>query len=171
MNHLRLGLALGLSFLLGSPMVSALQVSKQKIILESLDDLSPCAEKYAIGDCLTGLNDWLKAHPKDNWNAGLKVALVSNKSNALPYFAAAFDQKAGNCKEEVVQDATVAGLSLPPNDPAVATAKKLAFATCWSDWDEDLINALSEGENYKKNACPDLKKKSPTHPKVKEKCH
>src|SRR3989338_7957737 len=89
----------------------ALRFDKGQVILDELDDYDSCQNKDYTGEwCHDALRRWVKAHPKDAFKAGKMTRLKMNHWAAIPFFAQAFDGKAGDCKDEDVSLAVVSAL-------------------------------------------------------------
>ncbi|HVY37108.1 MAG TPA: hypothetical protein VHM31_04215 [Polyangia bacterium] len=111
--------------------------------------------------CLQALDRLVKAQPGQAFAAGKAVRAKMNHAAALPFFAKALENKAdkGRCTDPDLKMALVAGLSLPPENAAAATARQILFDKCWSDAQGPVLQALSQsgaGGYVAENVCPKL---------------
>ena len=135
--------------------------NQQSVQFEALTDYDECQSRDYEGDwCNKALLVWVKAHPKDAFKAGKITRLHMNHYAALPFFTQAFQQKQGDCKDNDLKLAVVAGLGLEPENSLQGQAQKIAFENCFKDLKAALVEGLSEGGYYVSNACAPLRKKS-----------
>jgi hypothetical protein len=145
----------------------ALKVLGEKVVqLESLDDYATCQAKSYSGQwCHEALKDWVKAHPKDAFKAGKLTRASMNHWVAVPFFAQAFDKKAGQCQDEDVSMALASAFALPADkefSPVIQQAKTITFTHCLKDMQDQLGGWASSGSYEKANLCPELSKRGLT---------
>lgn len=132
----------------------ALKVEKEQVILDSLDDYDLCQNKDYDGSwCHDALLRWVNTHPNDAFKAGKLTRRRMNYSAAVPFFAIAFDHKAGDCKDEDVKMAVISALGLPGDaTDMIAKAKSIVFKSC----PNELTQAVADGLSDTSNVCHEL---------------
>lgn len=140
---------------------AALKVSKEEVILDELNDYELCQNRDRSGElCNDALRRWVKGHPADAFKAGKLTRLRMNHWAALPYFAEAFSHKQGNCKDEDVVLAVIAGLGLPPSQKEpLDQASHIAFDLCFNELKPKLIENASPSSTIFVNICHKLDEK------------
>ena len=150
----------------------ALRVVEQQVILDKLDDYNMCQGRDYSGEfCHDALVRWVEKHPADAFTAGKMTRLKMNAWAAIPFFAQAFNDGKGNCKDTDVKLAVVSGLNLPitNNKAVVDDAKKIGFEKCFSEIKEAIIEAATVDSYAFKNTCKELiEQKSLTGAKAKK---
>lgn len=156
-----LGAAVAAAALVLSGHVSALKVMGEKVVkLESLDDYATCqAQSYSGEWCHEALKDWVKAHPRDAFQAGKLTRLHMHHWVAVPFFAQAFEKKAGQCGDEDVSLALKSAFGMPSDEPVVKQAKAIAFNYCLKEMQGKFEGWAAEGSYEKANLCPELDKR------------
>jgi len=139
----------------------ALKVMGEKVVkLESLDDYITCqSQSYAGEWCHEALKDWVKAHPRDAFKAGKLTRANMNHWVAVPFFAQAFEKRAGQCGDEDVSLALKSAFGLPPDYPVVQQAKTIAFNHCLKEMQSKFEGWAAEGSFEKANLCHELGKR------------
>ncbi len=151
---------------------NAYKVVHNEVILGELKDYEKCqADSYSGRPCQDALERWVKDHPDDVFKAGKLTRLKMNAAVAVPFFAQAFDKKKGDCKDQDVQLAVVAGLNLPETDKeVVAQSKKIAFELCYNEMKEAILKETQVGSYLFKNACKELIQKKALNGLKEAKC-
>lgn len=110
------------------------------------------------------LDTYLELTPGLAPEAALEAAHLVKKGHfpyvAMPLFAAAVGNKkdAGACADAALAETVIAALGLPPDDPRAASAKKVAFETCWTALGPKLKAAMVGASSYYlANACQPLR--------------
>lgn len=136
--------------------------SPTELKFKSVGDFTKCASETE-GDqgCLEALDRLVKAQPGQAFAAGKAVRAQMNHAAAIPFFAKALEKKAdkARCTDPDLKMALVAGLSLPPENAAAVSARRILFDQCWSDAQGPLLQALSQsatGGYVAENICPKL---------------
>jgi len=150
----------------------ALKVLGEKVVqLESLDDYSTCqAQSYSGGWCHEALRDWVKKHPGDAFKAGKLTRLNMNHWAAVPFFAQAFEKKAGQCNDEDVKLSLASAFGLPADreyQPVINQAKSIVFNSCSKELSEYLESWVNNGSYEKQNLCADMTKRGISAPACK----
>ena len=140
----------------------SLQVDKGKVTLEKLEDYELCQKHDYSGDwCDEALKNWVKQKPEDAFKAGKLTRKAMNAWGAVPFFATAFMQKNGDCKDSDVQLAVIDGLKLPISSKPeiVESSRKIAFDICFKELKAALLNETSPGSIFFENTCTLLSEK------------
>lgn len=151
----------------------AFRYDKQKLELnlDNIKEYNACQDHdYSGEECQVALERWVAAHPNDAFQAGKLTRGKMNAYVAVPFFQKAFDKKKGNCKDEDVKLAVLAGFGLPSDNPTAKASQKIAFEACFNDLKADLIKGLSDGGYFADNACAGLKKKNSVPAEAADKC-
>jgi hypothetical protein len=136
---------------------NAMKYKDGQVTLETLDDYDACQDQsYSGAMCHDALTRWVTKHRGDAFKAGKMTRLKMNHYNAIPFFVKAFENKAGDCKDEDLKLAIIAGLGLAPDDTKLVGAKKLGFTTCAKELQPALVNELSSTGYYADNVCGPL---------------
>lgn len=152
--------SLTLSFFFSDP-VHALRVVEKQVVFDELDDYILCQKKDYSGDfCQDALRRWVKNHPADVWKAAKMTRKTMNSWVAIPLFEQAFASKQGECKDEDVHLAVVAGLNLPPDRTEIlGPAKKIGLELCFNEMKDKLVESADSDSFLFKNICKDLSSK------------
>ena len=112
--------------------VNAMKVKEGKIILEKINDYEFCQSKDYTGDfCHQALLEWVEKNPKDAFRAGKMTRLKMNHWVAMPFFAKAWEQGIGDCKDEDVKLSVLSALSLPSNQQdVIKSAVEISLNKC-----------------------------------------
>jgi len=150
-----------------SPNAFALKVLGEKVVrLESLSDYTTCqAQSYSGAWCHEALKDWVKAHPSDAFKAGKLTRASMHHWVAVPFFAQAFDKKAGQCGDEDVTMALTSAFALPADTeftPVINQAKTIVFTHCQKETKDYLESWVNSGSYEKANLCPEMAKRGLT---------
>ena len=167
------GLALALACLMLPESAMALRLVHGQVILDKLDDYKNCQNEDYTGDfCQDALKRWVEAHPSDAFKAGKMTRKIMNSWAAVPFFAQAFDQNVGDCKDEDVKLSVVSALDLPADrdDNVIPQARKIGFDLCFNDMKNALVDALDDSRYAFKNLCHDLAAKGAISGMKLEKC-
>jgi hypothetical protein len=151
----------------------ALQVKNEQVILDELADYETCQRRYYAGDwCHDALKRWVKDHPEDAFQAGKMTRKAMQHWVAVPFFANAFEQKKGDCKDKDVQLAVVSALNRPAEQSRalIDQAKKIGFETCFAETKDAIVAAASTDSYLFRNACRDLLAKGLLSGLKKRKC-
>lgn len=140
----------------------ALRGGRGGVRLESLDDYATCqSQSYSGRPCHLALVEWVKAHPGDAFRAGKLTRAHMNHYVAVPFFVQAFEAQKGDCADEDVRLATIAGLGLSPDDANAAGAKKIAFTWCKKDLAAAVRAELTSRGYFADNVCSVIKSELP----------
>jgi hypothetical protein len=136
----------------------ALKVVNEQVILESMDDYPLCQTRDYDGSwCNDALQRWVKTHPNDAFKAGKLTRRAMNAWGAVPFFAVAFGQKAGDCKDEDVKMAVMSALGLPADHKEViAQAKSIVFKSCPAELEQAAADGTAESDYFLQNVCKEL---------------
>src|ERR1700735_5359469 len=111
------GFIFALIFVIRPESTMALQVVHGQVILNTLDDYNSCQGYDDTGNmCQDALKRWVRAHPADAFKAGKMTRRIMNSWVAVPFFAQAFDDKVGDCKDEDVKLSIVSAFGLPADN-------------------------------------------------------
>ena len=170
-NNFKL-LVIGLVVSAAALVADAYKVKDGEVILNDLNDYNKCqVDDYGGRYCQDALERWVKANPKDVFKAAKMTRLKMNAAVAVPFFAQAFDQKLGDCKDEDAVLAVVAGLNLPESDKeTIAKAKKIAFDLCYNEMKDAILKESGTDTYLFKNACKDLLAKKALNGLKEAKC-
>lgn len=154
------------------PSAQALRADKGQVFLDSLEDYNRCqGHDYSGEFCQDALERWVSDHPDDVFKAAKMTRLKMNSYVAVKLFAQAFDRKKGDCKDQDVHLAVIAGLGLPESyTEQVAQSKKIAFELCFDQLKDQLIKESTVGSYTFKNSCKELDAKGLLSGLKKKKC-
>jgi len=148
------------SALLLSPFSAfALKEVDKQIILEKIEDYEICQSRDYSGDfCHEALVRWTEKHPMDNFKAGKMTRKIMNAWVAIPFFAKAFDNKKGDCKDEDVKLAVASAINLPTssNKEVVDQAKKIGFELCYKENEASILKVAQIDSYAFTNVCKEL---------------
>jgi hypothetical protein len=136
-----------------------MQITKSKVIFETLDDYSGCHEKNISGSlCHKALTKWVKAHPSDAFKAAKLTRLHMNHWLAVPFFEKSVGQPDFNCKDSDLKLAVVGGLNLPKtgNEKVIESSEKIAFEKCSKEMKKSVTEAAVLDSNLFVNVCHKL---------------
>lgn len=138
----------------------AFQVKDGNFIMENLEDYSKCqAGSWSGAPCEEALQKWVKANPADVFKAGKLTRKHMNAWGAIPFFAQAFREKKGDCKDADVNLAVLSALALPKSKgQVVVDAKTLAFEVCKGQFDPDILKETEQDGYVFFNTCKELQK-------------
>lgn len=134
----------------------ALKVVNEQVILEKIDDYHLCQKKDYSGEfCHEALLRWVEKTPADAFKAGKMTRQTMNASQAIPFFAKAFELKQGQCKDRDVSQAVVSALGLPAdaNKELLEQARTIAFNLCFADVKEAILKEASAESILFANTC------------------
>lgn len=138
--------------------VNAMKVKEGKIILEKINDYEFCQSKDYSGDfCHQALLEWVEKNPKDAFQAGKMTRLKMNPWAAVPFFAKAWEQGAGDCKDEDVKLSVLSGLGLPSNQQdVIKAAVEISLNKCRNELQSEVVNLAKSNDYVLKNTCKTL---------------
>ena len=135
----------------------ALMFKDGKVILENLSEYPSCQGKDYSGEwCHAALQDWVKAHPSDAFEAGVMTRKIMIGHNAVPFFYEARDSKSFDCKNEQLKLAVMSGLGQPSDYPVVKLSQEL-FTKCKADLEAAVSDESSKDSYVFNNICSQLK--------------
>lgn len=137
----------------------SMQVKKNKVILDNLDDYTRCFEKNISGSwCHKALTKWVQDHPKDSFKAGKLTRLYMNHWLAIPFFERAIKYQDFQCKDSDLKLAVIGGLNLPMtgNEKIIETASMLAFEKCPKELKDAVTEAARPDTKIFANICQKL---------------
>jgi hypothetical protein len=150
-----LATVLGVSLLSFAGAAYALEISKGKVTLDKIEEYEQC-DDWDIGLCQDALHRWVEQHPADAFKAGKMTRKKMNAWLAVPFFSKAFEQKAGDCKDDDVKRSVASAVGLPQDKKEIiAQAKKIGFDLCFAEMKDSLVEATSEPDG-RKNVCAEL---------------
>lgn len=140
----------------------AYKVKDGEVILNDLEDYSKCqADDYNGRACQDALERWVKANPSDVFKAAKLTRLKMNAVVAVPFFFKAFEEKLGDCKDQDLTLAVVAGLNMPEsNKELISQSKKIAFTFCYDDMKDNILKEAGVNSELLKNSCNELIEKN-----------
>lgn len=151
----------------------ALRTKEGQVILDELKDYDMCQSKDYTGEwCHDALVRWVKMHPNDAFQAGKMTRRRMNAWGAIPFFAQAFDQKKGDCKDQDVKLAVMSALNLPTSShkDVIDQAKAIGLNTCINEFKDSIAKEASPGGYMFKNSCKELMAKGALQGLKKKKC-
>jgi hypothetical protein len=126
----------------------------------ALKDLRRCVDR----DSERCLDTYLELNPDVAPQGALEAARVMRRGHfpyvPMPLFALAVGgaKDASACKDDGLAETVIAALGLPKEDPRAASARKVAFESCWSALAPKLKGAMAGASSYfLVNACQSLR--------------
>jgi hypothetical protein len=150
-----------------------LTVKDGRFVLNQLRDYDSCqAKDYSGESCHEALVQWVKDHPNDAFQAGKLTRQKMNASAAMEFFAQAFEQKKGNCKDDDVRLAVISALNLPGDAHVqqISQAKKIGIETCFAEMKAAILESASLDSYTFKNTCKELTAKGALTGLKRKKC-
>jgi hypothetical protein len=136
-----------------------------ELVLSSLADFDKCeidSGNSGSSTCFEALKRYVRAHPKESFEAGKRVRLHFTHWAALEFFAPALAKKATKeqCADEDLRWAVISGIALPSDYPAAELAKKIVRDVCWEQLQVPVSAELKGSSGYvHDNLCPVLAEK------------
>jgi hypothetical protein len=138
---------------------------------KSVQDFAVCGETHPVKECLKFLDLWLAKHNDDHAEAAKIVRKNASAELSVPYYRIAFRQRKVKCSDSEVLETVTTGLQSKPGTQISKDARSIAFATCWTEWKDDLIVQMEGGTaDFLKNVCPDLLEKKVLNPEQTKIC-
>lgn len=151
---------------------NAMQVINGKIVLEKISDYDFCQSNHNSDYCHQALLDWVEKNPKDSFVAGKMTQVRMSPYMAIPFFAKAWEQKLGDCKDADVKRAVLSALGLQTErNSMIAAAVEIGLNKCEKEFLTEVVTLAKTNDYALKNTCKLLLKKGALEGVAAKRCN